>query len=53
MKKLALKDYESPSLEILKTLLDAFLCILLKGDCFSREVGLVDLQRSLLTPISL
>lgn len=40
---------ESLSLEIFKTRLDAFLCNLLQGTCFSNGFGL-DLQRPLPTP---
>jgi len=40
----------SPSLEILKTCLDAHLCNLLWGICFSRGVGLDDLHMSLSNP---
>ena len=39
---------ESPSMEILKAHLDAYLCHLLYSTCFSREVGLDDLVRCLL-----
>jgi len=41
---------ESPSTEIFKSCLDAYLCNLLLGICFSRRFGLDDLLRSL--PIS-
>ena len=41
---------ESPSLEIFKTHLATYLCDLLQGTCFSRGVGLRDLQRSFSTP---
>ena len=37
-------------LKIFKIHLDAFLCNLLKGTCFSRCVGIDDSQRSLPTP---
>ena len=40
----------SPSLEIFKTHLDAYLCDLVQGTCFGRGVGLDDLWRSLPTP---
>ena len=41
---------KSPSVEIFKTWLDAYLCNLLWGTCFRRGVGLSDLLRSLPTP---
>ena len=44
---------KSPSVEIFKTWLDAYLCNLLWGTCFSRGVGLSDLLRSLPTPVFL
>lgn len=44
---------ELSSPEILKTLLDAFLCSLPSGTCSSREVGVDDLQRSLPTSMTL
>jgi len=44
--KLLGKVVESP-LEIFKTHLDTFPCNLLKQTCFSRGVGLDDLQRPL------
>ena len=48
--RLPREDVESPSMEIFKTHLDAYLCNLLLGTCFSRELGLDDLQRSLPVP---
>ena len=44
--RLSREIVESPSLEIFSSHLDAFLCNLLWGICFSRGVGL-DLQKSL------
>jgi len=44
---------ESPSMEIFKTSLDAYLCNLLQGVCFSRQLGLNDLLRTLPTPLIL
>ena len=44
---------ESASMEIVKTCLDAYLCSLLEGTCFSRGVGLNDLLRSFPTPVIL
>jgi len=44
---------ESPSLEIFKTRLDAFLCNLLWGACFGRGVELDYLQLPLQTPMVL
>jgi len=41
---------ESPSMEVLKTRLDTYLCDLLYGTCFGRQFGLVDLLKSLPTP---
>ena len=41
---------ESPSLEIFKACLDAYLGSLLWGTCFVRGVGPEDLSRSLPTP---
>jgi len=43
----------SLSLEILKTCLNAFLCNLLEGTCFSKEVELDGLQRSIPIPMIL
>ena len=41
---------ESSPLEICKIHLHSYLCDLLQGTCFSREIGLNDLQRSFPTP---
>ena len=49
-KKLLSEAVESPSLEILKNHLDAFLCNLLKGSYFSMGIVPDDLQRFLATP---
>ena len=43
---------ESP-LEIFKTQLDAYLCNLLQGTCFSKEVRFDDLMRFLSNPVIL
>jgi len=51
--KLPIEVVESPSVEIFKTRLDVYLCDLLEGTCFSREVGLNDLLRSLLVHVIL
>ena len=40
---------KSPPVEIYKTQLDAYLCNLFQGTCFSRGVGLNELLRSLPT----
>ena len=50
LKGLPREALESSSMEIFKTWLDAYLCDLLQGACFSRGVGLDDLLRSLPTP---
>lgn len=47
--RLPRESMETPSLEMLKTHLDAFLPNLLSGTCFSRGVGFSDVQRSLPT----
>jgi len=51
--RLPREGVESPSLQILKTHLDDFMCDMLWGTSISREVGLSDLQRSLPTPVIL
>ena len=50
--RLPRRAVDSPSLEIFKTHLDASLCNLIYGTCFSRGAG-GDLQRSLPTPMIL
>lgn len=49
--ELPVEVVKSSSLKILKTCLDTFLYNLLFGICFSRKVGLHDLQTSLSTPM--
>ena len=44
---------ESSPVEICKIHLHSYLCDLLQGTCFSREIGLHDLQRSFPTPATL
>jgi len=52
-KRLPREVVESASMEIVKTCLDAYLCSILEGTCFSRGVGLNDLLRSFPTPVIL
>ena len=47
------EDVESPCLEILKSLLYAFLCNLLNRSCVNGEVGLDGHQRTLPIPLTL
>lgn len=47
--RLSREVVDSPSLKIFKTCLDAFPCHINQGMCFSRKIGLDDLQVSLPT----